>query len=75
MLDSSINQSKSATLLKLLSIEPDTLDNLTRVTGWGRDTTQRALLELIADSRVACKNGNNCRTYYVRPFVSTYSRH
>lgn len=37
-------QAKKETLFKLISIEPDTLDRLTKATGWGRETTQMALL-------------------------------
>lgn len=57
---------KKETLYKLLAVEPETLDNLARATGWGRDPTQHALLQLIADCRVTCKNCSGRRLYYVR---------
>ena len=59
-------QAKKETLFKLISIEPDTLDRLTKATGWGRETTQMALLQLVADGRVKCRNENGHRFYAAR---------
>lgn len=60
------SQAKKETLFKLLAVEPETLDNLARATGWGRDSTQHALLQLIADCRVTCTSCSGRRLYCVR---------
>jgi len=57
---------KKESLFKLIGLEPETLENLIRVTGWGRPETQNALLKLIADSRVTCKNLNGGRYFMVK---------
>lgn len=62
----SLTPERKEVLYKLLCVEPDTLDRLTRVTGWGRDVTQQTLLQLVADGRVSCKNGGGVRLYRVR---------
>lgn len=54
-------------LYKLLSVEPDTLEQLVRVTGWGMETTQHTLLQLVIDGRVTCKNGAGTLLYSVKP--------
>jgi len=53
-------------LLKLLTVEPETMDNLVKETGWGHEVTQHALLQLIVDNKVSCKNGNGRRVYFVK---------
>lgn len=62
----SLTPERKEVLYKLLCLEPDTLDRLTQVTGWGRDVTQQALLQLVADGRVTCKNGSGMRLYRIR---------
>lgn len=57
---------KTESLFKLIAIEPETLDNLTRVTGWGRTTTQQTLLQLVADCRITFKNMNGGQYYMVK---------
>ena len=41
-------------------------DNLVKETGWGHEVTQHALLQLIVDNKVSCKNGNGRRVYFVK---------
>jgi len=57
---------RKGTLYKLLCVEPDTLEHLVRVTGWGLETTQHTLLQLVIDGRVICKNGAGVRLYSVK---------
>ena len=57
---------KTESLFTLIALESETLENLTRVTGWGHKETQDTLLKLIADSRVTCRNVNGERFYMVR---------
>ncbi len=61
------NQSeKKECLFKLIALEPETLENLTRVTGWEYKQTQEALLQLIAESRITCRNSNGGRYYMIK---------
>ena len=55
---------RSQVLLKLLQVEPDTIGNLTRATGWGEAETTKTLLQLIADGKVLCRTGNGFRTFF-----------
>lgn len=57
---------RELTLFKLLCVEPDTLDGLTQVTGWGQEATQHALLRLIVEGKVSCRNGSGKRLYAAR---------
>lgn len=57
---------KDEVLLKLLRLEPDTMDHLFHVTGWDRDITRKTLLQLVADGKVKCTNRNHFRWYSVR---------
>jgi predicted Rossmann fold nucleotide-binding protein DprA/Smf involved in DNA uptake len=61
---------RKETLYKLLSVEPDTLEHLVRATGWGLETTQHTLLQLVIDGRVMCKNGAGIRLYHVKTNTS-----
>ena len=53
-------------LLKLLKVEPETMEKLAKATGWGHEVTQQTLLQLIVDNKVSCKNGNGRRIYFVK---------
>lgn len=53
-------------LLKLLEVEPESMDQLVKETGWGHEVTQQTLLQLIVDNKVSCKNGNGRRVYFVK---------
>jgi len=57
---------KTECLFKLIALEPETLENLTRATGWRHKETQDILLRLIADSRITCRNTNGGRFYTVK---------
>lgn len=57
---------RKETLFKLLSLEPETLDELVRATGWGFEATQSTLLQLVVDGRVVCRNGGGRRLYRVK---------
>ncbi len=50
-------------LAKLLQHGMETLESLSRITGWGERDTQRALLSLIAEGRADCKSRNGRRMY------------
>jgi predicted transcriptional regulator len=57
---------KEDVLAKLLQHGMETLENLSRITGWAEQDTQRALLSLIAAGRADCKNRNGRRMYGAR---------
>ncbi len=57
---------KTECLFKLIALGSETLDNLTRATGWGYKETQDTLLQLIADSKITCRNVNGERYYMVK---------
>ena len=57
---------KEDVLAKLLQHGMETLESLSRITGWGEDATQRALLSLIAAGRADCRSRNGRRMYGVR---------
>ena len=57
---------RADTLYKLLAVEPDTLEALAMATGWGTPCTRKALLQLIAEGRVICRNRNYQPTFFVR---------
>ena len=61
-----INQNRQEVLCKLLRIEPATLDHLIRDTGWGKDATQKVLVQLIAAGRLKCTNRDYGRWYSLR---------
>ncbi len=53
-------------LYQVLKLEPETMDRLVKITGWGRELTQQTLLQLIVDNRVTCRNGNGRRVYFAK---------
>lgn len=58
-----MDASKEDVLAKLLQHGMETLESLSRITGWGEPETQRALLSLIAIGRADCKLRNGRRMY------------
>lgn len=58
-----MDASREDVLAKLLQHGTETLESLSRITGWGERDTQRALLSLIAEGRADCKNRNGRRMY------------
>jgi hypothetical protein len=57
---------RQETLAKLLQHGLETVEGLTRITGWGEQETQRTLLSLIAGGRAKCTNVNGRRLFGVR---------
>lgn len=60
---------KDEVLAKVLQHGQETLEGLTRITGWGEKETQRMLLALIAGGRAKCININGRRMFVARQLV------
>ncbi|PZP98265.1 MAG: hypothetical protein DI587_14510 [Variovorax paradoxus] len=60
---------KAEALAKVLQHGQETLEGLTRITGWGEKETQRTLLALIAGGRAKCININGRRMFVARALV------
>lgn len=61
-----MDTSKENVLAKLLQHGMETLESLSRITGWGEPATQRVLLSLIAVGHADCKIRNGRRMYAVK---------
>lgn len=59
-------EARAETLYRLLAVEPDTLHNIARTTGWGYKPTQDALLRLIVEGRASCRFVNQRQLYAVK---------
>lgn len=61
-----MDASREDELAKLLQHGMETLESLSRITGWGESETQRVLLSLIVRGCADCKCRNGRRMYAVK---------
>jgi len=67
--------SLSARLLKLMNHDEISVDALEQRTGWSRETTQNALLQLVVDGHVKCVRRSGHVLFKLHQFSNQHQSH
>ena len=66
------NRQKDDALYKVLALEPEPLNKIVNITGWGQEVTEQTLYRLISNGRVTYRNRQGHRVYEVIIWFTHY---